>query len=350
MGWMRKIVVTGLTTGVLAGAGVVGGWFGWRHFSAPVISPEQAIDPVRTTIAPGSSLRDISQKLHEDGIVRSPEALEYWMRFRDLEPKAGTFDFDPRWSLTEVATRLHQGRGVEVSFTIPEGWRITQMANYFERLGWFTADEFIAATERTDLPQFEWLPQGLPQLEGWLFPDTYLISLEKTTPESVIASMLKQFEISALPLYREYEETTPEAERMSLLEWVTLASIVEKESVLSEERFEISGVFTNRLEQGIPLAADPTVEYAFNITQTPDRRLTFAEVEQPSPYNTYINAGLPPTAIASPGYASLEATLSPATTDNLYFVARYDGSHVFSQTIEEHLAAQRQIIQERQVN
>ena len=351
MGWMRGLVTAGITTGVLASTSAVGGWFGWRHLSSPVISPQQEdIEPIRITISPGSNLRDISQQLEQEGILRSPEALEYWMRFRDLEPKAGTFDFDPRWDLPEIATRLDQGRGVEVKFTIPEGWRITQMAQYFEQLDWFSAEEFIAAAEKTDWPQLEWLPQGLPQLEGWLFPDTYQIPLDGRTPEQVVAIMLEQFETSALPLYREYEDVTPERERMSMLEWVTLASIVEKESVLSEERFEIAGVFTNRLEQGIPLAADPTVEYAFNITQTPDRRLTYSEVAQPSPYNTYINAGLPPTAIASPGLASLAATLDPATTDNLYFVARYDGSHVFSRTIEEHLAAQRQIIRDRQVN
>ncbi len=350
MGWIRGLATVGIASGIVASAAAIGGWFGWQHLSSSVISADQEIDPIRVTIAPGSSLRDISQQLEQDGVLRSPQALEYWMRFRDLEPKAGTFDFDPRWDLTEIATRLNQGRGVEVRFTIPEGWRITQMANYFEQLGWFSAEDFIVATEFTDLPEFEWLPTDLPQLEGWLFPDTYQIPLDARTPEQVIISMLSQFESSALPLYREYENTTPEAEQMSIVAWVTLGSIVEKESVIAEERFEIAGVFTNRLEQGIPLAADPTVEYAFNITQTPDRRLTYAEVAQPSPYNTYINAGLPPTAIASPGLASLEATLTPATTENLYFVARYDGSHVFSRTIEEHLAAQRQIIQGRQVN
>ncbi|MGK7912033.1 MAG: endolytic transglycosylase MltG [Synechococcus sp.] len=350
MGWIRRLATVGIASGIVVGAGALGGWWGWRYVSAPAISPDREVEPIRVTIAPGSSLRDISQQLEQDGVLRSPQALEYWMRFRDWEPKAGTFDFDPRWELTEIAARLNQGRGVEVRFTIPEGWRITQMANYFEQLGWFSADDFIAATESPDLPQFEWLPPNLPQLEGWLFPDTYQIPLDARTPERVIVSMLEQFETSALPIYREYERMTPEEERLSMMEWVTLGSIVEKESVMADERFEIAGVFANRLEQGIPLAADPTVEYAFNITQTPDRRLTYAEVAQPSPYNTYINVGLPPTAIASPGLASLEATLAPATTDNLYFVARYDGSHVFSRTIEEHLAAQRQIIQDRQVN
>jgi UPF0755 protein len=105
--------------------------------------------------------------------------------------------------------------------------------------------------------------------------------------------------------------------------------------------------FLNRLKKGIPLGADPTVEYALNIRQTPDRRLTLAEVRTPSPYNTYLNPGLPPGPIASPGLASLKAVLEPEQTDYLYFVARYDGTHVFSKTLAEHEAAQLQIIQER---
>jgi len=109
----------------------------------------------------------------------------------------------------------------------------------------------------------------------------------------------------------------------------------------------IAGVFLNRLKKGIPLGADPTVEYALNIRQTPDRRLTLAEVRTPSPYNTYLNPGLPPGPIASPGLASLKAVLQPEQTDYLYFVARYDGTHIFSKTLAEHEAAQLQIIQER---
>jgi UPF0755 protein len=127
-----------------------------------------------------------------------------------------------------------------------------------------------------------------------------------------------------------------------------LASIVEREAAVPEERALIAGVFLNRLKKGMPLGADPTVEYALNIQQTPDRRLTLAEVRTPSPYNTYLTPGLPPGPIASPGLASLKAVLEPEETDYLYFVARYDGTHVFSKTLAEHEAAQRQILRERQ--
>ena len=352
MAWMRKTIAVGFTLSVLAAAGA---WFGWRQYFSAVQSPAQEADTVRIIVEPGSSLREIGQQLKAEGVLRSPRALELWMRWQDLAPKAGTFDIDPRWPLPEIAKILEEGRVVEVQFTIPEGWRLTQMAEYFEELGWFSANEFMTAAEPSNWQQFEWLPDDLPHLEGWLFPNTYRMPLERRTPELVISSMLQQFETEALPLYQAYSSTAGDTASsgvnpLSLQEWVTLASIVEKEAVQSDERPEIAGVFTNRLEQGIPLAADPTVEYAFNIVQTPDRRLTFAEVEQPSPYNTYLNAGLPPTAIASPGLASLSATLAPAETDNLYFVARYDGSHVFSRTLDEHLAAQRQIIREREIN
>ncbi|MEN9232202.1 MAG: endolytic transglycosylase MltG, partial [Thermostichus sp. DG02_5_bins_236] len=160
--------------------------------------------------------------------------------------------------------------------------------------------------------------------------------------QTVVNAMLQRFISVALPLFQQH--STP----LSLHEWVTLASIVEREAVVPEERALIAGVFLNRLKQGIPLGADPTVEYALNIRQTPDRRLTLAEVRTPSPYNTYLNPGLPPGPIASPGLASLEAVLEPEETDFLYFVARYDGTHVFSKTLAEHEAAQLQIIRERQ--
>ncbi|MEO1070350.1 MAG: endolytic transglycosylase MltG, partial [Cyanobacteria bacterium J06638_6] len=139
-----------------------------------------------------------------------------------------------------------------------------------------------------------------------------------------------RFETAALPIYQQTQTD------LSLLEWATLASIVEKEAVVPDERTLIAGVFTNRLAQNIPLGADPTVEYGLGIVQTKETPLTFNQVGTPSPYNTYLNPGLPPTPIASAGKASLEATLAPAPTDYLFFVARYDGTHVFSRTLAEH--------------
>ena len=123
---------------------------------------------------------------------------------------------------------------------------------------------------------------------------------------------------------------------------------MEKESVVQQERPLIAGVFTARLQQGMRLESDPTVEYGLGIRQTADQPLTYAQVGTPNPYNTYLNAGLPPTAIASPGIASLQATLNPESTEYLFFVARYDGTHVFSRTLTEHVAATKQIRRERE--
>jgi UPF0755 protein len=181
--------------------------------------------------------------------------------------------------------------------------------------------------------RYPWLPEGIPHLEGFLFPDTYQLPAEGVTPEAAVDIMLRRFEAIALPLYQQASTD------YSVLEWATLASIIEKESVVPEERGVIAGVFTNRLEQNIPLGADPTVEYGLGITQTKEQPLTWAQVAIPSPYNTYINPGLTPTPIASAGLASLEAALAPEPTEYLFFVARYDGTHVFSRTLTEHEAA-----------
>jgi UPF0755 protein len=209
------------------------------------------------------------------------------------------------------------------------------MAEYFERREFFSAEAFLEAT--TDIPRdrFDWLPDDIPHLEGYLFPDTYQIGEGTVTPEVIINQMLFQFEQVALP---EYERGEP-PESMSLHEWVTLGSIVEREAVVAEERRTIAGVFWQRLQTGMNLGADPTVEYALGIRQTVDAPLTWTQVEVDSPYNTYRNPGLPPTAIASPGLASLQATLDPEDTPYLYFVARYDGTHFFSRTLVEHEAA-----------
>jgi UPF0755 protein len=180
-------------------------------------------------------------------------------------------------------------------------------------------------------------------LEGFLYPDTYKIESENITPQGIVRQMLSRFEQVALPLYQKGRSQTS----FDLREWVVLASIVEKEAVVASERSRIAGVFISRLLKGMRLQSDPTVEYALGIRQTADQPLTFAQVKTLSPYNTYLNPGLPPTPIASPGLASLEATLAPEKTDYLYFVARYDGTHVFSRTLKEHETAVAKIRKER---
>jgi UPF0755 protein len=283
----------------------------------------------------------IAQELESAGVIRSALALRLWVTWQSLRSsesvalRSGTYDFATNQSLPEVVAQIQTAKSSEVRFTIPEGWSIAQMASLFEEQGFFAAKDFVIAAQRISPSRRPWLPEDIPSLEGFLFPDTYQILPSEATPDRIIDLMLNRFEEVALPLYQENQAGKPKV-KISLKDWVTLASIVEKEAVIESERRIISGVFWNRIKKNMRLESDPTVEYGLNIRQTPENPLTLDQVRTASPYNTYLNEGLPPGAIASVGLASLKATLDPATTDYFFFVAKFDGSHVFSRTLEEH--------------
>ena len=336
-----------LTLGICAWTG----WAWWRSVSAPSQSmaastakQTAATTAVRIEISPGTATQQIGQKLAAVGLIRSTTAWDLWARWLQWhdskgEFKAGTYQLSPTQPLPLIAEKIWQGQVVQRSFTIPEGWSLRQMAAYFEDIGFFPATDCLAAASQINRNQYPWLPADLPHLEGFLYPDTYKLNGDKITPQSIVQQMLNRFEQVALPLYQQGQNQT----QLDLRQWVTLASIVEKEAVVQSERARIAGVFSQRLVKGYPLGADPTVEYGLGIRQTVDQPLTLAEVNTPSAYNTYLNRGLPPTPIASPGLASLKAALYPENTSYLYFVARYDGTHVFSRTLSEHQAAQAAI-------
>lgn len=346
----KRPLVKGLFYGIVLPAAIgIGAWQAWAWWSwakSPVISASDRNDAnaaVQIQIPTGTSGTQIGQDLEAAGLIRSATAWKLWSRWQAWQQpegafQAGTYQLSPTQTLDEIAQIIWSGDVIQTTFTIPEGWNRRQMADYFQAEGFFSADAFINASNQVPRDQFPWLPDNIPHLEGFLFPDTYQLQAEGVTPEAVVNQMLKQFEQVALPLY------TPENSlNASLLEWVTLASIVEKEAVIPDERPTIAGVFANRLVEDMPLGADPTVEYGLGIRQTKEQPLTLAQVRTPNPYNTYLNQGLPPTPIASPGTASLSASLNPAKTDFLYFVARYDGTHVFSRTLADHEAAQAKI-------
>ena len=324
-------------------------WAWWSWAKSPVLAQssdeqggEAAEDFVQVQIPPGTASNQIGQDLETAGLIRSTTAwkvLNKWKSFRGEGNgvQAGSYIISPQQSLGEIADAIWDGDVVQMSFTIPEGWNREKMAARFEAQGLTTADEFMAATEQIPYDLYPWLPDGIPHLEGFLYPDTYQIDSGAIAAEDLVGIMLQRFEQVALPAY----ESQPSD--YGFLEWVTLASIVEKEAVVAEERDQIASVFARRLEEGITLGSDPTVEYGLGIVQTPENPLTYAQVETPNEYNTYINQGLTPTPIASPGIASLEASLDPAPTEFLYFVARYDGTHVFSRTLGQHESAQGDI-------
>jgi UPF0755 protein len=338
--WSYYLALLPLTLGVCAWQG----WAWWSWVQSPPVTAQSSNVPADKTIQiqipPGTAAQQIGNDLESAGLIRSSYAWRlwtYWMRFNDNDGgfKAGTYRLSPTQPLPTIAQKIWTGEVMQISFTIPEGWSLQQMATYFESQGYFKAQDFLNAASQVPRAQYPWLPAQIPHLEGYLYPDTYQLPSDRISPQQVINQMLNRFEQVALPLYQQGRNQT----KLSLNQWVILGSIVEKEAVLPVERPRIAGVFTQRLQRGMKLETDPTVEYGLGIRQTADQPLTYAQVKVPSPYNTYLNPGLPPTPIASPGVASLKAALYPENTDYLFFVARYDGSHVFSKTLQEHEAA-----------
>ncbi|MEM9161462.1 MAG: endolytic transglycosylase MltG [Cyanobacteria bacterium P01_F01_bin.4] len=338
-GFFKKLFFLGIVPAALAGAAWQG-WTWWSWASGPVQAGADADSSlVQIQIPNGTSAEQIGRDLEAAGLIHSTTAWKLWTRLKTMRGaeggfQAGTYAVSPGQSLETIANQIWSGDVVQLGFTIPEGWNRSQMAAALDSQGLVTADDFLAATEQIPYDRYPWLPQSLPHLEGYLYPDTYQLPGDNITAEAIVDIMLARFEQIALPVYQ--QQSSP----YTLHEWVTLASIVELEAVIADERPTIAGVFARRLEEGIALGADPTVEYGLGVTQTPENPLTLAQVNTPNPYNTYINSGLTPTPIASPGVASLKVSVNPDYTEYLYFVARYDGTHVFSSTLAEHETAQ----------
>lgn len=346
--WSYYLALLPIVLGICAWQG----WEWWSWASAPPVIQTQstalADKTMQIRIPAGTASQQIGSDLRAAGLIRSELAWRlwgYWLMLHNRKGgfQAGTYKLSPTQPLPAIANKIWNGEVMQLSFTIPEGWSLRQMGSYFESLGFFKAQDFLDVASQIPQDKYPWLPSGLPHLEGFLYPDTYLLPSDRVSPQQIVRLMLARFEQVALPLYQQGQKRT----QLNLLQWVTLASIVEKEAVIAAERPRIAGVFVRRLRQGIKLESDPTVEYGLGFRQTPDHPLTLAQVKTPSPYNTYVNLGLPPTPIASPGLASLKATLEPENTDYLFFVARYDGTHVFSRTAQAHEAAKAAIRQQQ---
>lgn len=327
-----------LLAGSLAAALLVGSaWFSLTPLAAPG-APAKGF-----TIAPGSTVQAVGQGLQQAGLIRSAWAFRTLAKLTGSESriKAGFYTLSPAMSPREMLRGMVLGQAEQLRLTFPEGYSARQMAALIEARGIGSAERFLelAATPSRFAERFAWL-DALPaqaSLEGFLFPDTYDVGGRQIPEETMIAVMLSRFEQVGLAAWREAENP-----RLDLFRTITLASIVELEAQSPPERPLIAGVFYNRLKLRMPLGSDPTVEYALGWKQG-SRGLSYQDVKVDSPYNTYRNAGLPPGPIANPGLASLKATLQPEATTMLYFVARGDGTHQFTRTYAEHLAAQRQI-------
>ncbi len=283
--------------------------------------------PTVMSVNQGDSLGVVARRLAAAGVVRSARAMMIYAELtgggRNLKP--GDYAFSGGERIADVLRHLVNGDFVVVTVAIPEGATLHQIAERLEEAGLTCQERFEEAARWGPLPT----ALGLEPLgaEGYLFPATYRFSPHASIGR-ILATMLGRF-YSALP--------SPAEERLfelnlSAHELVTLASIVEKEAKVPGERPTIAGVFYNRLRLGMPLQSDPTAQY------NPEGEIEPAAtaVHTASAYNTYSFAGLPPGPIANPGMSSIMAALYPAHTDFLYFVARNDGTHIFSRTLREH--------------
>jgi UPF0755 protein len=245
-------------------------------------------------------------------------------------------------SLIEVLHQLRKGQIKIYRVTIPEGLPKWEVAKILSSKGVMKEDEFLRLIDNPQIFKEDCsFPLPEESLEGYLYPDTYYFASNENSQE-VVKKFLARFEQVVDPLYENWRQKT----NFSLEKVITLASIVEKEACVSSEKPIIAAVFYNRLQKGLRLRADPTVKYALGNFR---ERLTLDDLRTPSAYNTYLYSGLPPGPICSPGKDSIYAILYPARVDYLYFVAKGNGNHQFSQTYEQHLKAVYQY-QKEQVN
>lgn len=298
--------------------------------------------PVTFVVEPGESAATIAARLEELGLVTDGELFRMFIRYHGIDAnlEAGEYVLRPNMTMAEIAETLQHARIEEVTVTIPEGWRAEQVAQMLAKENIVDGDEFLALVRggKFDYSLLRDRPEE-SSLEGFLFPETYRIPAQAEAKD-LIERMLSTLD----------ERFTPEMRRlavergMTVYEVITLASIVEREAAIAEERPLIADVFLNRLEQDMYLRADPTVQYAKGYDATTGQWWAPVTPEDweavDSSYSTYLYPGLPPGPICSPGLSAIQAVLEPADTEYLFFLAKGDGSHAFATTYEEHLQNQ----------
>jgi UPF0755 protein len=319
----------GLGTIVLLLAVAAGGYLAWRHETARAMRAANAA-PLTLVIPPGASVRSVAGQLHGLGLVRHPAIFQALvvMRGEQARLRAGEYAIPGGLSLAQIADKLARGDVIRHVVTFPEGSSIEDMARIAAGQG-VPPEAFLAAAREP--AAIKDLDPAAPDLEGYVFPDTYDISRTPGAPAALVARAVRRFREVMAP-----EMPAVKAGSLTLRQVVTLASLVELETARPDERPRVAAVFHNRLQKKMLLQTDPTVIYALRKAGKYDGNIRKGDLDVDSPYNTYRYAGLPPGPIASPGRASLQAVLHPAAVADLYFVSRNDGSHEFSRTLAEH--------------
>ncbi len=318
---MRRLLAAAALLSLLAAAA-------YREMRWPVRGVDQP--PETLVVPPGASAESIGRQLRDMGLVRHPLVFRVLVHLRGAAGhlRAGEYALEGPLSLDQIVEMLRKGEVVRHDVTFPEGKSLEDMALIFSAHGFDGAAFLRAARNPAAIKD---LDAAAPDLEGYLFPDTYDVTRSPEAPAALVAHMVQRFRDVITP-----ELPQIAARGLSVRQVVTLASIVELETARPEERPRVAAVFLNRLKKGIPLATDPTIIYALRKAGTYDGNIHKRDLDVDSPYNTYRHAGLPPGPIASAGREALAAVLHPFDSNELYFVSRNDGTHQFSATLAEH--------------
>ena len=334
---MKRVLLILFLLGLMLASGAAG--YGWYLVQQPyrTHSGSQVVD-----IPFGVGSEEIVDLLVAKGVIgyRYPAlAYLYFSAYRG-KLQAGEYLFEQAMNVEEVFEKLGRGDVRLYTFTVPEGLRLDEIALLWEEARLGLGQEFLEAAVAA-LPKVQQIDPGAVSTEGYLFPETYSFPRGVTAAEGVEA-MIRGFEDAVARLAAQVD---PGQWRLDLNRTLILASLIESEAAVADEREVISSVFMNRLDRGMRLECDPTVIYALVLEGSYRGRLLREDLGFDSPYNTYINADLPPGPISNPGYASLRAAVSPADTNFYYFVRTDGGRHTFSRTLTEHnraVAAYRQ--------
>lgn len=292
--------------------------------------------PMVIIIEPGRSLTQVTRWLELEGVLRWPRILVLWARWQGIDRlmRTGEYELTPGLTPVSLLSLLMSGRNVQYPVTLVEGWTARQALEHL----W--AQEAIRVTlrDKTDEELSVLLQSPFPALEGTLFPDTYFYTRNTTDKDILRRAHLQLLNV----LESEWRQQAQSLPYDSPWEALIMASIIEKESGFQAEKADIAGVFVRRLQQGMRLQSDPTIIYGMGGSYSGVIRRS--DIETTTPWNTYRINGLPPTPIALSGRDSIRASLNPNPGTALYFVSRGDGSHQFSDTLEEHNAAVRRYL------
>jgi len=313
---------------VLLAMAVVFGAFGWLAI-AKLLSPFKpgSTAHILVTVPRGVTPREIGEILTQKKVVRSPSAFLLAMRLAGGggEIRADRYDLSPGMSPRQIVVAIESGAASASNWvTIPEGFTARQVADRLGEKQLADPAAFLTAVRKQgDMLRYSdgFTPPD-KNLEGYLFPDTYRFDVSTTVP-AILNQMVGEFDTKVVkthPKVKDWKKT------------IILASLIEREAEVDKDRPLIASVMFNRLKKGMPLDIDASIEYALPKHKP---RLMFSDLKTPSPYNTYLHKGLPPTPICSPGLPSIEAVLHPAKTDYLYYVAGPGGAHIFSKTLAE---------------